>query len=812
MTKKIMTVFGVSFFVLTALFCVDRGTVLAEGASPAAYKTSVSRVTLSKTLYAQNETVNGSFTLANSGSEDVSDLYYRVLIVGGFDKDGIAEYVYSQSDLKGPLSILGNKTTSVPFSYILPSYVGGNDVGVKIELLTKQGQLLYLSLARFDVSGSMSAVNIQGTSIKIGDQTFDPQTGVTIHLGESPYIVVGVLNPLADSVTLTPRIKIYDRVTTGSPLYTETSNAKLTISAKTEKTVSYKLPLFANKPGVYAGTIDFIDSTGSARSALADFRYIIGGDIATIQSVNFGSGSVAKGQVVDVSVLYAGSPIDIRTYDNSNGVKVGTSTLSVSLFNEKGELVGKATSVVDVNDVQTEIVKIASLADSRALRADVVLSKNGKALSSLSTDFVPALNLLSEETTAEGSTFQRLLNSQAMLISIGVLLLGLLLWLIAKISRGSSMTAIVIIGLIVAVMSAYLAIRIVTDFIYTKTADAATYTIPDGYVGPGGWVATSWFGGKIEGKVLLPLDNVNLSVTPSASSLSPGEKFSLEASIKALQCSNADQHVKLYIQSISWDSTFVPATYSKNNHKAPCGGECFRYTTTGFSAGSYTAPSTPGDYKITFKITDNWPGSTPSPASLEGYINITVVSPVSGSDSDNSSSLSGNSNSSSTTSTYSCSIPTPANATLCDGSSSGLAANTSSTVVNSCGSTKCSYLCNSGYVKEGNVCVSEDDASRGICAPYTDESGNKPATFANINQPVTWRTKTTGGDVYSWTGSVAAGTNPTGMSYTISYPTIGNRSVSLKISSTTPYVPCTTAQNGLPNGLPIVNNPNYQPF
>ena len=55
------------------------------GVNPA-YLASISKVTLSKTAYAQSDTVTGSFNLVNSGSQTASDLYYRISLAGQYDK------------------------------------------------------------------------------------------------------------------------------------------------------------------------------------------------------------------------------------------------------------------------------------------------------------------------------------------------------------------------------------------------------------------------------------------------------------------------------------------------------------------------------------------------------------------------------------------------------------------------------------------------------------------------------------------------------------------------------------------------------
>lgn len=736
MNKKVMTILGASFFVLGAfLFYTNQSVVLAADnvsspvVSPASYKTSVSKISLSKPLYAQGETIKGTFNLVNSGLEAVSDLYYRVTIIGGYDKNGItAQYVYGQSDLQGPLSIGGavggGKTVSVPFSYVLPSSVGGSDVGVRIDLLTKQGQSLYWTAARFNISGSMSAVSVQSASIEIGGEFFLPQTGPTIHAGESPSIVVGLSNPLTTTVSLTPKIKIYNRVTTGAPLYTSTSTTAFTISANAKKSVSYPLPLFNNKPGVYAGTIDFVDSAGALRAPTIDFRYIIGGDIATIQSVDTGSGTVAKGQTVNVSVLYSGSPTDTRTLEKTS---VGSSTLAVSLFNEKGVLVGQITTSVDVVDTQTKTVGIVALTDARALRADVVLSKDGKVLSNFSTSFVPALNLLPPEPTSFANI------GWVLLIIILILLLAFFLRFMKKKNKSIPPSALAILGIIVAGVSLFVAGQmpvaradyiqipwapVITGPSSLLTNEAGTFYItypttsnvsygvdsnggrvptmwipafqsfvsggtnssfslswpttgtktisgivsvgsPTSHVltswqdffvnildglmpvdgtwfGPGGWVLTGY-----SNLVFLSPHDITATVLSSDTDLSPGENFNLAFGIKAVECSNQYQRVVVRIKTQSWNSSFVGGvgfaasgeTYVQTNpQSAGCVGICnWLYTSSEIVTNTYTAPTTPGTYRITFEVVNSPHGAlnlASQIGTVYGYKEITVAAPL----------------------------------------------------------------------------------------------------------------------------------------------------------------------------------------
>ncbi len=68
-----------------------------------------------------------------------------------------------------------------------------------------------------------------------------------------------------------------------------------------------------------------------------------------------------------------------------------------------------------------------------------------------------------------------------------------------------------------------------------------------------------------------------------------------------------------------------------------------------------------------------------------------------------------------------CTGTDPANATMCTGDSSGLSANTAKTVATACGTPKCEFTCNSGFVKSGNTCVpavctGSDPANATMCS------------------------------------------------------------------------------------------------
>jgi hypothetical protein len=127
--------------------------------------------------------------------------------------------------------------------------------------------------------------------------------------------------------------------------------------------------------------------------------------------------------------------------------------------------------------------------------------------------------------------------------------------------------------------------------------------------------------------------------------------------------------------------------------------------------------------------------------------------------------------------------------------------------INPADNPSCS-ICPVGKTMYGGRCEMPN-----ACAPWVTVSGNSHiASYANVGQLVEWKVATATG-AYTWSenssGVPVLGTP--GQSFSTRYSTIGNKTMYLKVGDASP-VTCTTMTNGLPNGLPVVNNPGFQEF
>ncbi len=606
------------------LACAQTPSQSIEIAQPAIQNLSID----SKT-YSAGATVNGKFEVLNSSSVDFTNVYYRVLLVGKYDAHGIAQVIYDQTAAKGPYFVKSGQTLPVTFSYALAQTVSDNNVGVQVQLVSQGGQLYGWADAHFSLSGAAQSIVVNTLSLKIGNQYIKPTAGPTIYTGDAIDIVAQITNPLKNTLKLSPRIIVYNRVINSTPLFS-TTTAPLSLAYNKEVSYSFELPNFNYAPGVYAGTIDFVDASGAVRSPLSEFKYIVGGDIATIQSVTFDPQSVSKGQSVTTSVLYSGMPYDILTFKRSN---MGTADLAVSLYNQKGELVGNSSTTIDLAvDSATKNVTMIANAAATALKASVTISKDGVILSRLSTNLNPAP---AGKNNQNGSTGSSDSNNDLLLTGFGflVLIVAIIVLVFIKTGRKKTRTFWPVIIFFFFVAAGCL--------IMPSSIKAST------------WYQTGSYSDFPVASDVLSSSGITVNVSPTSNNLTAGQQFQLAFSVNALACTNANDTAKV---DVNYLSTSTPTqTYTQGNGYVSCNGNCISATTTGSAAvdkvyvmnqiyaGTYTAPSTPGTYKIYFKITNTWTGAWGTGSIwYAGYVNITVAAnPIGSLDSADCNTISG---------------------------------------------------------------------------------------------------------------------------------------------------------------------------
>jgi hypothetical protein len=344
----------------------------------------IKNITLDEPTFSEGENVTGSFEIYTSPSVSVPDAYYTVSLVGEYQENTLAAAFFDTKSY-GPVFIGLSGSQKVDFSYQLPEGVAGEGLGIQIQARLKSGSPMGWSDARISVSGeNLPRVAIDKVQVLVDGKEFGPQEGPTVSAGSFARLEVSMSNPTDQTLTLSPTMEIFDRTEIGTPLTSLTEGA-IVLQPGTEETVTYELPLFAYTPKVYAGVLEFIDEDGVARSSAVHFRYIVGGDIATITSVLIDKQRAERGDVVTLTVILLGTPMDIGAVSVAS---VGEVTVRAKLFDENGKQIGTAETTA-VPDQEPMSVALAVSVDgpANAMSSIVEVEKDGKILTSTETNF-----------------------------------------------------------------------------------------------------------------------------------------------------------------------------------------------------------------------------------------------------------------------------------------------------------------------------------------------------------------------------------------------------------------------------------------
>jgi hypothetical protein len=593
----------------------------------------ISNVLVPGKTFESGQTVPVAFIFTNAENTTLTNIVYKIALVGDFDKGGLPKAVYGEvtSDL---LTFAPQEKKQLNFKYILPAGISGEKMGIRVRGYTESGIPLNWALTYVNVTGGVSQVTVAGASIAVGTSTFKITEGPTISAGQNIMLRVALTNSTKENLTLIPHLKIFDRVVNTKAL-ADYADASTTLKAGMKKTISVILPVFDYKAGVYAGIIEFLDASDKPRTQPLEFRYVVAGDIATIQSLTSDRTQAKKKEPITIMVAYSGSPNNIVTGTSTH---VGSVALSVKLFNERDEIVGDATKTIDLTIPQGKTdLTIASLYNAEALRAEATITKSSEVLATYSANLSADYDAKKAEAKKQTKTSQQPW-LKLMLISIIVLVvLGIIIWIIRRIIQGRTPPRAPIFRIIIAAL-------IITGFsAATHTARAAWY------VTNSGGSTENAYGEPPEAFIPIvsstdPLFDAGNGMSKSAT-MTSGQVFSISGTAVMQQCLNLPSHVgyeftRIYGNS-EWNQTsshpyLSPEYYDSRPANTDSANGVYKTSTddfnsANFSTGSltFTAPTTPGTYIIGVRI-NNYHDDYSHTRNfnygfVEGYVKFTVV-------------------------------------------------------------------------------------------------------------------------------------------------------------------------------------------
>ena len=350
----------------------------------------ISSVNLDKNTYQGGDTVNGSIVFVNQGDTDQADVYADVSLASGYSTSTSSFHIPSafyESKATGPIVIKSNSQVKVPFSYVLPKAISGNNLGIHVSARLISGLPLGWNDAFLTITKSQPALTVKDYFIDISNQKYQAQAGPTLYASTTASFHLIVNNSSSESISVLPQDKIYDRVSSGKLV--NTINGSVADIAPGD---NYEFIIQADhvngSAGVYASEISLVDSSGTQRAPVTEFRYIVAGAIATIQSATLDKRDIGVSGTVNTTVYYSGSPIDIKTGRSSN---VSGSVLDVKIYNASSNaLIGEATTSPDlVTDLGTSVVPVKVSASASSIMAVIQIVKDGVVLSTYKTTPIP---------------------------------------------------------------------------------------------------------------------------------------------------------------------------------------------------------------------------------------------------------------------------------------------------------------------------------------------------------------------------------------------------------------------------------------
>ncbi len=557
---------GVLSFAILIVFGFSGNNVLAAD-EPMIY---VQDLKLATTTLHAGETVSGSGVLVNNGSADVPDVSYIASIVGDY-KNG-DPYTLFDSKTIGSVYIKAGEHKKVTFSYKVPIFLNGKGYGFELTAGLSSGKLLGWDETPVTVIGTATtnAISIKKASIKVDNNYFQPEEGPTVRQNEKAVISVTAVNQSSTSSKITSRIVVFNRTIDGQVLYSS-SSAPFTIGAKAETLTEWQLPNLNNKPGVYAFTVAYYDSSGNKISRSVEGRYIIGGDTATIQSISSDKQVLKNGDFASVSVIYDGTPIDITNPTAGRGQKAN---LTVRLYNQNDHLVSETTQEVSLDASNKQVALSMPISGgAHALRVEAEINKEGKVLATYGA------NLSESYDSMRGIPEIDLSKVMYVAIALVIIIIGFLLMRRKKISHNAGIALIIIsFGFVGAT-------AIVSAGSYTHTVyNEATYTLN----GPSIVVNT-------------PIDYERMR---------PGQTFDIAVRVSSSECNNVPADMSVVVK---FNGVRKTATISREGVDCHQNNSCANVDLAIHKTfHNFTAPTAFGIYNVEINAGTNWynPGGT----------------------------------------------------------------------------------------------------------------------------------------------------------------------------------------------------------
>lgn len=353
---------------------------------------SVDSVNLNKEKFKAGEEISGFFEVTNRSTVLVENSSYRLLIGENYQEiDSVNKVTESFLDATNLFS-LGNikpgETKKVNFVYKVPTFLYGEDLAVQINVYTNNAVIIGGNSSKYiNIEKSADIITLSDAKLVLGDgKTYTLTEGPTIYGDKDPKTVslsLKIKNENKGDIAINPKITTYNQQNRLSKV--ETVAPTIRLKTGESKVVSIELPTMDYVSAVYFSEIMLVDAQNGAQLASRiGARYIIGGDLATVHSVQTDRNKVKAGESINISYVVTGKPDDIsqRQQATTTLSKITNSVniediakkdgqINVKLINELDQLVTEVTKPFDLSGDNRDSIDLVANEDAKALKAIV---------------------------------------------------------------------------------------------------------------------------------------------------------------------------------------------------------------------------------------------------------------------------------------------------------------------------------------------------------------------------------------------------------------------------------------------------------
>ncbi len=332
-------------------------------------------------VYNQGDIVNIVIPMSNKTSVDYSDISISAFLMTSKDGSPSQEYGYQKNIAE--VFLPKNSSKEIKIKFKMPDSASANIDTARIEFIAilKTGEVLGSTGRNIKLGAFLDSAVVNYAFLKVMDTEYTLQQGPTVAKNTAPKIIFELQNNSSANLDLIPKLKVYDM----APSRPEVGNKEydmFTIKAGEKKELILDLKDFS-KAGVYDGQLYFLDSNGKERAPFISSRWIVEGAMATIPNVNINQSKFKQGEMAVVNVEYTGSPVNIETGLSED---IGTSTIKMTLTNEKNEVIASSQKDIDLNTLSSIVnFELPVSFDADSVSVEVVITKGNAELAKYNT-------------------------------------------------------------------------------------------------------------------------------------------------------------------------------------------------------------------------------------------------------------------------------------------------------------------------------------------------------------------------------------------------------------------------------------------